>query len=204
MGKRLKIRCRHVNPETGERCRAPAFMNLRCKMHHKTEGVGAVLKVDRARALEGETIRDKEWNAALALKYLDKIRQGYSPTRVCKMEGMPAYSVVKEWREAYPPFNRAYENARNDLADQFVDQIVDIADDTSVEVMRARLQVEARKTAAQLLKPDRYGNRLNVEAGVTEGLANRLIEAQKRVKQGKTLDHQPRAADQKAGDLEQA
>jgi hypothetical protein len=96
--------------------------------------------------------------------------------KICESEGVSAvafYSWVKEDKEL---LNR-YAHARELQAEYLADQILDIADDktgdlvdsefgqqgNAANVARSKLQVEARKWIAAKLKPKKYGDKVEIE-----------------------------------------
>jgi hypothetical protein len=91
---------------------------------------------------------------------------------------------VFNWMTTYPDFLENYTRAKDEQAEFFAEQIIDIADDgindtyideatgqrrTDAEVIaRSRLRVETRKWAISKLKPKKYGDRVeNYHSGGT-------------------------------------
>jgi hypothetical protein len=88
---------------------------------------------------------------------------------------MPSYRAVMEWLDRYPKFAQNYARARDIQVDLKAEEVVDIADDSSLDwitdqdgnrivdhehINRARLRVDARKWIAGKLKPKKYGDKL--------------------------------------------
>lgn len=97
---------------------------------------------------------------------------------------MPGYSTVLAWKVSKDPtfhdFQEMYARAKEDQADFLAEEILDIADDSSQDtttdqqgnarcdtewVQRSKLRVDTRKWIAAKLKPRKYGDKLQHEAG---------------------------------------
>lgn len=69
-------------------------------------------------------------------------------------------------------FSKQYARAREEQADSFADEIIDIADSVAPEageVAKAKLQIDARKWKASKMAPKKYGDK--VEQQITGNLA---------------------------------
>ena len=112
----------------------------------------------------------------LAAEICRRIVEGESLTRICKDDGMPNVSSVYLWLFKNKDFSNQYARAREDQADTYSDQIVDIGEEIPMMVItdedgkvtkridpagvnRNRLRVDARKWVAAKLKPKKYGDR---------------------------------------------
>lgn len=95
---------------------------------------------------------------------------------ICKQEGMPARTTVRQWIDANEKFAAQYARAKEDQADFLAEEIIDIADDTKDDTLadgktnheninRSRLRVDARKWVASKLKPKSWGDKLDVTTG---------------------------------------
>jgi len=112
---------------------------------------------------------------------------------------MPAESTVRQWAARdLNGFYAHYARARDIGLDSMADDIFDISDDATNDYMeredpdnpgfslngeniqRSRLRVEARKWYLSKMAPKRYGDKLEVEHGVNDELAGRLLQARKR------------------------
>lgn len=113
--------------------------------------------------------RPSTFDQDIADEICRRIAMGEPAVRICESKGMPTYSRFLSWRMRNPSFEQAYARARSDAADTFADQIISIADEhveSSEEAQRNRLRVDARKWVAAKLKPQAYGDQLNVNADV--------------------------------------
>jgi hypothetical protein len=126
---------------------------------------------------------------------------GESLRSICHDEAMPARSTVHLWLANNQEFSDRYAIARDRQADTIFDEILDIADDGSNDwmekrdeaggnlgwkengeaIQRSRLRVDARKWMAGKLRPKKYGERLEVEHGVTDDLAAIIAERRAKV-----------------------
>lgn len=97
---------------------------------------------------------------------------------------MPSSSMVKRWLAQHSEFRAQYAQAREDQADFYAEQIIEIADDglndtylddegnTIVDhdvIARSKLRVDARKWVASKLAPKKYGDKINQEITGVDG-----------------------------------
>ncbi len=140
-------------------------------------------KVNRGRPTEGDAFavdynyasnrgHQLHFNETLALELLEHIASGQSLRSFClqkredgkmrAIEGRPSMMTVLRWRAQIPEFSRMYDQARLDQADSLVDEIIDIADDESIDPKSRRVRVDSRKWCASKMKPKVYGDRVAV------------------------------------------
>lgn len=81
----------------------------------------------------------------------------------------------------YPEFKEKYHQAREMRADIFVEQIPAIADSRD-DPQRVRNMIEARKWYASKMRPQTYGERIDVNVNQSVDLRVAIDEARKRVK----------------------
>lgn len=133
--------------------------------------------------------RPSNYSEALANKICALLAEGQSLLTICKHEDMPARGTVMRWlaEDSHVGFRDKYARAREEQADFYAAQIVEIADEDiatvskkdddgnevevafdSVAVQRNRLRVDARKWYASKLAPKKYGDKLGI--GQAEGL----------------------------------
>jgi hypothetical protein len=110
----------------------------------------------------------------------ERITLGESMRSICRDEDMPAVSTIFKWLREVDGFSEQYTRAREQQADTYADEIVDIADETetvvkdmgggttavvfdSTAVARNRLRMDARKWVAAKLKPKKYGDKQAIE-----------------------------------------
>ena len=111
------------------------------------------------------------YSETLADEMLNRMASGQSLQSICKLERFPHISTVFDWIEKHPHFAERYARARELAAHALFDQMLDIADDCSKDLLedgsannaaiqRARLQVDTRARIAGKLAPKVYGERL--------------------------------------------
>jgi hypothetical protein len=121
------------------------------------------------------------YSERLAARICAELAMGRSLRTVCKANDMPGLETVFRWLREKPDFREQYAQGKSESADALVDEMIDIADDTtgdfveddegnvkfnSEHVQRSRLRVDTRKWIASKLKPKRYGERLDMNHGV--------------------------------------
>ena len=113
-----------------------------------------------------------------------RVAAGESLRAVCRAEGMPAESTVREWVSANESFAAQYARARDDRAEVLFDQMFEIADDARNDFMeklgddgqavgwrengelvrRSALRIDTRKWALARMAPKKFGDRLAVDS----------------------------------------
>lgn len=121
----------------------------------------------------------------------ERIANGESLKSICEEDGLPDKATVFRWLAAHEEFRDRYARAREVQADALFDDILSIADDGRNDWMerkngdgenigwqengealrRSQLRIDARKWMAGKLRPKKYGDKLELEHGVTDGLA---------------------------------
>jgi hypothetical protein len=111
------------------------------------------------------------------------IIEGKSLRAIADIEGMPSTATILKWLRTRPEFALQYARAKEEQAEAFVEEMIDIADDgrndwmerlgpggvpvgwelNGEHVQRTKLRLDARKWIAAKLKPKKYGDL----AGVT-------------------------------------
>ena len=77
------------------------------------------------------------------------IASGKSLVKICKADDMPCETSVYKWRREFQEFTDNYARAREDAADFFVQEIMEIADSAEADdVQVAKLRVDTRKSTA--------------------------------------------------------
>ena len=117
----------------------------------------------------------------------EMLAAGQSMAQICRSKAMPAQSTVYRWIAESAEFSERYARAREIQADMLADEIIEIADACEPEaaaVAKAKARIDARKWLAARLAPKKYGDRVDVSAGVavkveTRSLADIFSEPQK-------------------------
>ena len=122
------------------------------------------------------------FTSALFTTVCDRISKGESLRAVCRDPEMPAKATVLRWLREMPDLRDQYAAARDDLMEYWASDIIEIADDGTLDTMaglnkygdevmvpnhanvqRDRLRIDARKWLLSKLAPRKYGDRLEVE-----------------------------------------
>jgi len=100
---------------------------------------------------------------------------------ICSMEGMPDRATFYRWLKEDKELCDRYTRAKENQMDLMADEILDIADDGSNDLMtivrgeesyeqenkeitnRSKLRVEARKWLMSKLAPKKYGDKLDIK-----------------------------------------
>jgi len=113
----------------------------------------------------------------------EKIANGESLRKICKDDKMPNLTSVWKWLNNKEELSKQYARAREEQAETFVDEILDIADNTKDDtfidedgkliinqevIARSRLRVDARKWVASKLKPKKFGDYTKVQAEIKD------------------------------------
>lgn len=116
--------------------------------------------------------RPSKYSDEMAEKICELIASGMSLRAVCSQDSMPSAVSVCKWLSENEEFSKQYARAREEQADSFADEIIDIADSVAPEageVAKAKLQIDARKWKASKMAPKKYGDK--VEQQITGNLA---------------------------------
>lgn len=135
--------------------------------------------------------RHSDYNNEIADSICELIAQGRSLNSICKDEGMPAAGTVYRWLFNHEEFQDKYTRARAAQADVYAEEIIEIADNSTDDLMflasedssgesgkpvikhsaiqRARLQIDTRKWLAGKLRPKKYGEKLDMNLGGQNG-----------------------------------
>lgn len=112
------------------------------------------------------------YSKEIADRICAELIEGKSLRAICAHADMPAKSTVLGWLKdnAIPGFLDQYTRARELQADTIVDEILEIADDDTgdmltgaVSVSRAKLRIDSRKWTAGKLAPKKYGDSKQVD-----------------------------------------
>ena len=91
--------------------------------------------------------------------------------------------------DCFPAFGRAMAQAREDHIEAIADEMQTIAD-TDVDPQRARNRIDVRRWRASKLKPETYGDRVDVKVNHTVNLTEALAEARKRTRPIRDLENE--------------
>jgi DNA-binding phage protein len=127
--------------------------------------------------------RPSSYSPELAETICDRIAEGESLRAICASEGMPGTTTVKRWLRNNEEFRAQYVRAREEQAEHYLDEIMEIADDGSNDYMtivkgdvtynvenkevtsRSKMRIDTRKWAMSKLAPKKYGDKLDITSG---------------------------------------
>lgn len=113
--------------------------------------------------------RPTKYTPELGDEICSQVMAGMPLVRICASDDMPDARTVYRWFREHNDFCQNYARAKEDQADYFVEDILQIADMAKADdVQVARLRVDTRKWAASKYKPKKYGDKL--ETALTGGL----------------------------------
>ncbi|MCO7468850.1 terminase small subunit protein [Stenotrophomonas maltophilia] len=143
--------------------------------------------------------RPSKYSQQLADAICELLVDGKSLRTICSTAKMPSRSTVIRWLAENEGFRNQYARARELQADTLAEDILDIADkavlgerlkkdgkgkvlerQTGDMVERSRLMIDARKWYAGKLQPKKYGERVALDHGVQDNLADKLRAARER------------------------
>ncbi|MCU1141592.1 MULTISPECIES: terminase small subunit-like protein [Stenotrophomonas] len=143
--------------------------------------------------------RPSKYSQQLADAICDLLVDGKSLRTICSTAKMPSRSTVIRWLAENEAFRNHYARARELQADTLAEEILDIADkavlgerlkkdgkgkvlerQTGDMVERSKLMIDARKWYAGKLQPKKYGERVALDHGVQDNLADQLRAARER------------------------
>jgi hypothetical protein len=125
------------------------------------------------------------YSQKLAIEICDELANGVSLARICARPEMPAQGTIYRMIAEEPFFREIYMRARESAAHTLFDQMIDIADDSSADLLddgtpnnaaiaRARLQIDTRARVAGKLAPRVYGERIEALASTVNVTNNNL------------------------------
>lgn len=106
--------------------------------------------------------RPSSFTETMAEAICARLANGESLRSICLSPDTPSIETVRRWLIANEQFRAQYARAREEQADYYADEIVEIADHDP-DSQRARVRIDARKWVACKLKPKVYGDKLGVE-----------------------------------------
>lgn len=99
----------------------------------------------------------------------DKLTEGTSLRKLCMSDEFPHASTVYVWLDRFPEFADKYARAREAATEDMLEDILEIADDATIDVQDKRVRIDARKWAMGKLKPKKYGEKQTLDLGNKEG-----------------------------------
>lgn len=106
--------------------------------------------------------RPSSFTEKIAAAICNELAEGKSLRTICVAADMPSRESVRRWLMDNEDFRGQYARAREEQADFYADEIVELAD-TAEDVAKAKLQIDARKWVASKLKSKAYGDKITNE-----------------------------------------
>ncbi len=120
-----------------------------------------------------------KYSEAVAAVICGRLAEGETLRAICRDQAMPNRATVYYWLSKNPDFSNRYARAREALVEYWADECVEIADDSTTDmviktgrngheyeavdqehIQRSRLRVDTRKWLMSKLKPGIYGDRI--------------------------------------------
>jgi len=92
---------------------------------------------------------------------LDRIVAGESLSSICRDEDFPAAVNFYRWMDDDPDLRNRYARAREERAENWVEELVGIAD-TEDDPQKARVRIDTRKWVISKMLPKTYGDKVAV------------------------------------------
>jgi|GEM_PF-1298020 len=125
--------------------------------------------------------RPSEYSEAVGAEIVARYASGSTITEIAKMDDMPGLSTIYRWKDCFADFREALIRARENHIEATVDAMQDIAD-TERDPQRARNRIAVRQFRASKLRPETYGDRLDLNVNGTISVAAALAEARSRAR----------------------
>jgi hypothetical protein len=103
--------------------------------------------------------RPSDYTQEIADHICEQIADGKSLRSICREDDMPNKATVFRWLGKHETFRDQYARAMEARADSHADDIVDIADDPTLDPNDKRVRIDARKWTASKLKAKVYGDK---------------------------------------------
>lgn len=136
--------------------------------------------------------RPSIYSEQIAAEICNRIALGESLIKICKDDHMPNRDTVRMWVIEKSDFSVKYARAREDQQDSYSEEILEIADDRSCDVVyeeilsegkvikriphsdntavqRHKLMVDSRKWIMSKLLPKKYGDKITQELTGVDG-----------------------------------
>ena len=120
--------------------------------------------------------RPSIYSQELAENICNRLINGEGLRAICRDVDMPDVTTVIDWVNKKPEFSQQYARARELQAELMIDDILEIADDSSMDyknseygevvnaeaIQRSRLKVDTRKWLIGKMYPRKYGDKPEV------------------------------------------
>jgi len=101
--------------------------------------------------------RETSYTPGLALRVCDLIGYGRSMRGLAGRDGVPVLSTLYNWLNRHPEFRQMYAAACAARAHILRDEALEIVDDKTEDLGRAKLRADLRMRQAAICEPTRFG-----------------------------------------------
>lgn len=98
-----------------------------------------------------------------------------------EIHGVKSQNFFKLLSEV-PSLDEEYTRAQHARSEMFMDQMIEIADDKEIDPNRARNMIQVRQTYAAKMKPNKFGERIDVNLNQQIDIRGALDEARSRIR----------------------
>ena len=105
---------------------------------------------------EPQRSRSPGYSTEIAETICHRLARGESLRAICADPTMPARATVFRWLARNEEFRRRYALAHDCLAEDLMDEILEIVDDSRVHIEHRRRRIKARKCMLTHLAPRKY------------------------------------------------
>jgi hypothetical protein len=110
--------------------------------------------------------RPSNYTQQIAEEIVGRMAEGETLRQICRDPRMPSAATVHSWvLDDSEGFAQRYARARALLLEHWAEDMVEIADSTSLDPQDRRIKVDTRKWLLSKLKPEKYGNKLQHTGG---------------------------------------
>jgi hypothetical protein len=135
----------------------------RCRAIHAGNDAGIAGTHATVVAVERKTIgRPTDYTPEIARKISDRMIDGNTLRAVCHQDDMPDEGTVYRWISRHPEFREIYAHARELQAMRWAEEVLTIADNTTLDPQDRRIRVDTRKWLLSKVLPRIYGDKLTV------------------------------------------
>ena len=114
--------------------------------------------------------RPSSYSDEFADAICERMLNGESLVQICKDPEMPSRASVYRWMETRPDFEAKCARAREGMADFLVDEIQDLADQTTEDnVNSMKVKISTKQWRAMKMAPRIYGERSRTELTGADG-----------------------------------
>lgn len=126
--------------------------------------------------------RPSSYTPEVAKVICDRLAEGESLRQICRDDNMPDKETVRRWKHDIEEFRAQYTRAREEQAEGFLDEIIEIVDDGTNDwidrevgggrtirvvdqeaVQRSKLRYDARRWAMSKILPKKYGDSTTIK-----------------------------------------